>query len=371
VKYFMLDDSAFLEQLQISELIAEYKKAKTQEIARIEDKYKTEREGLEKKKMIGVQQDHQHRLILNACIFPFCQPDSLEKYGYYFLRASPLSELGVDNVDFLLFRPDPETRIIVGEAKGSIEDPAPIVDQFKDRIKVVVDKKDYIKEKYLKNLDATPEYVLGVDWAVGNKTMKSVLRKGGNIKVWGAGAAIGSSKQSVVLITQAAEDGPVGKTMLHEDKELSKRIGAGLGTLSDYKSIFPESHTLAKLKLLTIIRESADGTFTFTQFFDLAKEELGYLEGKEVLAMAERILEVAKDIKFVEEVPRALETDIRRFKILSRKKKADMREEDLRRKWLDFAILKDKEQEQQKATEALQKKFLEKRKGYKAIEDYF
>lgn len=367
----MLDDSAYFEQLQIAELIAEYKKEKVQEVVRIDDKYKNERGDLETKKLKGAEQEHQHRLILNACIFPFCQPDALEKYGYYFLRASPLSELGVHNLDFILFHPSSEARVILGEAKGSVEDPAPVVDQFKDRIKVATDKKDYIREKYLKNIEAKPEFVLGVDWAVGNKAMKSVLRKGGNIKVWGAGAAIGSTKQSVVLVTPAAEDGPVGKTMLHEDKEFSRRIGAGLETLADYKSIFPESHTLAKLKLLTIVRESPDGTFTFTHFFDLVKEELGYLEGKEVLEIAERILEVAKDIKFVEEMPRALETDIRKFKILSRKKKADMREEDLRKKWLDFAIQKDKEQEQQEAIEALQKKFLEKRKGYKAIEDYF
>lgn len=309
-------------------------------------------------------------MILNACIFPFAQDDSLKKYGYTFLRASPLSEVGITNLDFLLLNPDKGTsRAILGEAKGSVLSYDDVARQTKDRVRVAEENRSYIKEKYLRNLEVETEYVIGVDWPDGNRMMKTFLHKGGQIKVWSTGPGSVSLKQRLMLVTPAAEDGPVGKTMLHADKNFSNKMN-GIETSTDFKSIFPESNTLAKVSMLAFIREKADGTFGFADFLQLISEELDYLEPNEIATVAHRILEVAEDIGFIEAMPTELSIGQPTFRITSRAKKADTRTDDIKRKWIEFSIGKDEEQDIEEQIRHLQGVFTEKRKQRKGIDEY-
>lgn len=184
----MLDDTAFLDSLTFQDLKDEYRRARDAAIHNTEKKYRDEKSALTARKEKGIEEDKAHRMILNACIFPFAQDDSLKKYGYTFLRASPLSEVGITNLDFLLLNPDKGTsRAILGEAKGSVLSYDDVARQTKDRVRVAEENRSYIKEKYLRNLEVETEYVIGVDWPDGNRMMKTFLHKGGQIKVWSTG----------------------------------------------------------------------------------------------------------------------------------------------------------------------------------------
>lgn len=363
----MLSDEEFIDYLAFPELKEEYKREKKTVIDAIENRYRQEKDKLIQRKKDGIDEDQTHRMILNACIFPFAQEDSLQKYGYSFLRASPLRELNVTNMDFLLFHPDNVAQVIFGEAKGRVTDSGRVVDELKERIDIINKNSEYIKQKYLKNSDFANEFVIGVGWADGNAMMKSVLRRGGNIKVWSTGIVPGK-KQVLMLITPSKDDGPVGKTMLHEDKDFNQKLRS-IDTSSDFKSIFVESHSFAKLALLTIIRESSDGTFSFNDFLEIVKKEFDYLDSQEIMNIAQDILDLAVKIKYVEPVSSLEDIEAKRakYKMLSKKKKADTKEAELKKKWMDFAIQKDMEQEITAQVIKLQERFREKRGARKTI----
>jgi hypothetical protein len=127
VNHWLLDDSQFIKSLTFPKLKDEYTKAKELLLSKIDEKYKKLHDNMVNEKNQGIEEDKTHRMVLNACIFPFAQEDSLEKYGYYFLYASPLQELEVPNVDFVLFHPNPVIRAIMGEVKGRVSDPHRVV----------------------------------------------------------------------------------------------------------------------------------------------------------------------------------------------------------------------------------------------------
>lgn len=362
----MLDDSDFVNHLAFPELIEEYRKEKKLLLKTIEQKYETEKKYNVDKKNEGIKQDQNHRMILNACIFPFAQDDSIQRYGYTLLKASPLSELGGPNMDFLLYHPDTNPKLIFGEAKGQVEDHGRVTDQMKERIVVVERNSEYVKTQYLRNTNYTADYVIGVGWPNGNNMMKSVLRKGGRIKVWEVGIDITENKETLTLVAPAKEDGEIAKTMLHE-KEFS-RILSNLATSSDFKSVFIESHPFAKLSLLTIIRDDKDGFFYFADFLELVRREFDYLEGEEIYNIAKEILDLAIKIGYVELPEKELTSNNKgRYRLSTRKKKAQSREMELKKKWIDFAIAKDKQNEIVQRLTELQGRIAEKRSKSKTI----
>jgi hypothetical protein len=95
-------DADFLEFLLFPDLKEQYKKEIKNELSKLEKKYSDTIQKLIKQKNEGIELDKNHRSLLNACIFPFSQDDSLQKYGYIFLMASALKELKISNLDFLL-----------------------------------------------------------------------------------------------------------------------------------------------------------------------------------------------------------------------------------------------------------------------------
>lgn len=181
------EDTEFVSYLSFKDLQDEYRTKKKELIQNVEHRYKEELSSLRDRKLEEIETDKSHRMVLNACIFPFSQDGPLSNLGYYFIRASPLAELGATNLDFLLFHPDPEVSAIFGEVKSQVNDPKGVVDQTKKRINTVFDNKSYVKENYLKKLDAELEFVLGVWMSDTMELAKAVMRKGGDIKVWGTG----------------------------------------------------------------------------------------------------------------------------------------------------------------------------------------
>ncbi|MPZ07466.1 MAG: hypothetical protein GEU26_13805 [Nitrososphaeraceae archaeon] len=361
----MLDDKEFLESLTFDDLKKEYTQRKKELISDINNTYLKQRQKLIRKYSQETEIDKRHRMILNACIFPFSHDGSLSSLGYYFVRASPLSELGISNLDFLLFHPDSPTCSIFGEVKGSINDSQKIVDELKLRMKEVEKNDSYIKDKYIKNQNTRTEFVLGAEFPESNEIHKTVLRKGGKIKVWAAGHRLGSDRPVLSLFRPLANN-EVAKSMLHEDPILTQKL-KNIPTSFDYKSMFPESHIVAQLKILLLVEEDEERCFALSDLNDLVKEELIYLEEEQIKVICSKILSVAENIGFVQKV----DAEQYRYKITSKGRRADTKEDDLKKKWIDFAIHKELENEKNEKVLELQKVYIEKKKKRKTITDYF
>jgi len=308
-------------------------------------------------------------MILNTCIFPFIADGELTKYGYHFIRASPLYEKSMSNFDFLIFHADPPIIAIFGEAKGSVSNPEEVVEQTKQRIKVVENFRDYITQKYL-NAPADFEYVVGVEWPDAMELMKSVLRKGGEIIVWNSGMSFSpdSKKEELLeLMVPGSHYEVASKTMTHKDRNLNRYLHK-VKTSSACKDFFIESHRFAKLLMLNYVdRGKSDGIFTYEDLYELVKDTLDYLEDDAIKKETEEILRYAiQEIDFVEEV----DNQPRGYRIVSKGKRADTREAELMNKWVDYEIKKEKNEEKKEKLNKLQDEFKGKRGLQKNIDEF-
>jgi len=139
--------------------LAEYKKLKSEKIREIKKQFGTDYSKFSSKLSKGIKEDKFHKVVLNSCIFPFVQKGLLtEKLDYTYIRSSPLSELKVKNVDFLIAS-QKNGLAIFGEAKGSIDDPSRVISEYKQRIEVINNNYEYVK-KFVPSLSKI-EFVLG------------------------------------------------------------------------------------------------------------------------------------------------------------------------------------------------------------------
>jgi hypothetical protein len=251
-------------------------------------------------------------------------------------------------------------------AKGKVHDPQKVIDELKKKVNLVCNNAPYIQHNYLKCTVTDFEFVSGVWFSYGNEILKTVERKGGLIKVWSIGPQIDSTKNAEIsLLRPSVKDNPVARTMLHKDKSLNQLL-SHMETSFEYKSIFPESHPVAKLSLLNFLEEDEKGHFEFNRLFDIVKEELHYLEDDEIKKHTEDILKIATEIGFIEQV----QDKNRTYKIIARTKKRDSRQEELMRKWIDFKIEKEKEAEKDQELIIIQNEFKKERLERKTITDY-
>lgn len=306
VKNLLLDDAEFIANLTFKDLQNEYQVKKKEIYGSVEERYEKNKQDRISKKLEGIEQDKYHRMVLNACIFPFTQEGPLAKHDYYFVRASPFSELRTSNMDFLLLHPEFPPSAIFGEVKGSVNDPERIVDETKKRMKMVYDNEAYVQHNYFNDLKSDLEFVMGVWTSYGNEVVKSVVRKGGQIKVWSTGYQIDSTRDSLksehYLVRPLSEINPNVKTMFHKDTSLNQKLSSHIQTSFEYKNVFPDSHKFTKSSLLSLIEENDDGEFTFNDLFGIVKEELDYLEEDRIKRETEDILMIGEEIKFIEKV---------------------------------------------------------------------
>lgn len=365
MKYSLLeDDTEFIEYLSFVELQNEYRIRKRELCQDIERRYKEEESSLRSNRLEAIETDKSHRMVLNACIFPFSQEGPLSKFGYYFIRASPLSELGVKNLDFLLFHPGEEVSAIFGEAKSQVNSPDKVVDETKKRIKTVHENIAYVGKNYFKKLDPELEFVLGVSMSDAMELTKKIMKRGGEIKVWSTGIQLSSMRPELSFV-RPWEGNEIGKTMFHNNKILNQHL-SHVEISWDFKSIFPDSHIFAKLSLLAWVGEKEDGSFMFDDLLEIVKEELEYIEIDRIRKETEYILSVAEQIGFIEKINESQKM----YKIKSRAKKADTKEEEIKRRWISYSIEKEKEADKAGQLEKLQDEFREKRSKQKSLSDY-
>jgi hypothetical protein len=313
---------------------------------KIEGQKQTIRERL----IAELDREELHREILNACLFPFATGTVP---GYLFVRAAPLLELGVKNLDFIIVCTNPPANelpvAIIGECKGLLEDEDRVVSEMKKRIKVVEAKWDYIKEQYLHNQNMNKEFVLAVMAIDANEISKRVQERGGNIIVW----KVDRSNMPLLAINRPAEKGQIFATMLHANRRLTEALSNKIVTSTQYKMFYLQSHTVAKLKILTSIDKPTEGsTFRYEDVKQEVENALHYIKEDDVInSETSLILENAKKIGFVREVGNGY------FKIQSRHKNAYGRENDIKNKWIDNRVEMKSEKLINEETAAIQDSF--------------
>ena len=188
------DDKDFIRELP-RDLLEKYKHEKESIIKKINAKWSDT--SLADRKSKGIQEDAHHKEVLNACIFPFVQRSRItQKFDYSYIRSSPLSEIGVKNVDFLIASKT-DGVMLFGEAKGSIDNPHTVITQYKSRIKAIEENFEYVKEMFPEV--RLCEYVLGVPSDRAVETSKAILRSNANIILWQIGRWTDTLLSLVVL----------------------------------------------------------------------------------------------------------------------------------------------------------------------------
>jgi len=183
-----LDDEDFIEFLYSPSLKDAYKEDIKQRFQQIDQEFSSRKDFWETAKKNAIEDDRRHRGMINVCVAPFTGKGSLKNLGYQFIRASPLSELRIPNVDFLLYKPTQKIAIF-GEAKGSIRNQDDVINQFKARISIILQYTDYIKTNYLKlqtDEKVYFDFVLAVPSMEAPSILKKTIEKKGGIIVWHA-----------------------------------------------------------------------------------------------------------------------------------------------------------------------------------------
>lgn len=307
------------------------------------------------KKHEGIKLDKYHSEILNACIFPFVQHSSItQKFDYRYIKSSPLSELGVKNVDFLIASQS-DGVFIFGEAKGKITDPNAAITEYKKRIKTIEEKSTYISEKFsdIKSF----EYVLGVPSDRSVETLKAIRRSNIDIIVWQMNVW---PDDTLSIVIPSTDNEAERRRVMHSNNSLNKMLGNGVPTSTAFKTFYHESHPVAKMAVLTSI-DKGSKNFTFDDLQTCVSEELDNTSNDEITTITKQIIDGAIDIGFVKYL------DDETYKIQSRFKHSGARYNELKTKWIKRKIEIEKEFDLNQKLERLQAKFLAQ---YTSLDNY-
>jgi len=359
----MQDDTEFVSSFPTEDLKKQYLQAKKSSIRRAKKEFKREEVELRRRLEDGIRTDREHREILNACIFPFMRDGALSlKLGYRFIRADPLYEQKVKNMDFLILKAKGAPQVIVGEAKGSITDPAEAIDGTREKIKVIETHKDYVNKNYLGGAVTPYEYVLGVNSVDSVETCKSIGRKGGGLITWHVGWSSGTK---LSLAVPETKDAKLRQSVMHADNELNKALHK-VETSTESFTFFLQSHKYSKLLVLTMVRKgiTSDLTFTFQDVRDIVVETLPYVEPKTIDEETQNIISLGEQIEFIKKL-----TD-GRYKIVSRHRDADGLESDLKKRWLIYQLRAKLEEKVQQAIRNVVESFELKKKKVYTLDTY-
>lgn len=352
------EDSSFVSQLS-KQLQEEYTKRRSDKVKEVKEQFKTKYDEYFSNKDKGIKEDKFHKEVLNSCIFPFVQTGLLSaKSDYAYLCSSPLSELGVKNVDFLIASQSKGIAIF-GEAKGSIEDPNRVISQYRDRMKVINEHLDEVK-KFVPNLTKI-EFVLGVPSMDAMETIKAILRSNINIILWEVG---GMGEQQLSVVVPPNVDERTKNTVMHSDKDLN-RLLSKVATSREYKTFFHESHPVTKMSLLSALDKNPRNSFSYTTVKKIVEAELDNTDAKEIDRITRDMITLSININFVNC------KDDGHYKIQSIYKNAKSRYDELRKKWIDFRFNQDLEAHLNEEITKIQQEFAEKQKKQLSLEEYF
>jgi len=358
-----MTSDAFTKSLRKRGLYSDFKKDlnKRQQQCRIERE--KELDEIRKRKRDGIEKDRRHRRVLNLCIFPFYNTTSPpSQMGYHFVRASPLGELGVKNVDFLIYNFSRKRHLaIFGEAKGSIDSPSKVVTQTRERIGIIEDNQDYIKSTYLQLKEDTEvdfEFVIGIPVEDNLRVCEAIEKDGGGLIPWSAG---GLEENLLSLNIPEKIEKNIRKTMKHLDSSLNDSL-KGMKSHDNCFSLFPESHQVTKLEV--IVETSSDLIVETAELKKKLYSYLFYLKQDRIDAMLQEILSKARELGIIKRI------DAQNYKLKSVWKKKEKIARDLRSKWVEHSVKKEISGDLERIEAEVIQEFKEKIERQKTLEAY-
>jgi hypothetical protein len=355
----------FLNSLSFEDLRQDYLKEKEAILAKLHEEIASEMAQKTQELRDEIQIDREHRKILNACVYPFASKvSSVRGLGYRFLRAAPLLEKNVGNLDFLVYKRGSQSGgvAIFGEAKGTISDPRSAVKQTVDREQIVMENAGYCKSTYLGGESSEFEFVLGVSSVDSNNVAKAVVHRGGGLIIWHS-----ERSANPELTIHVPHEDNVRKSMIHSDDKLNHELGRKVPTSLEFKTFYLQSHVVSKLLVLIgIDRRSPDGTFAKEDLIKVVETELNYIDDPAtILRETEIILSTGIQIDFVDSLGQG------HYKIRSRYKNSVSREADLIDKWVDNRMTELTKKREEEALKPLQEKYRHLRSSRPSLEVYF
>lgn len=339
---------------RMKRLYLEEVKKKSKEI---EKEYRENSDDYIFKKRRGIEDDRKHREMINSCIVPFTERGELrKKTGYRFIRASPLFELGVKNVDFLLFKESERISIaIFGEAKGSVSEPGKIITQFRKRIKEINNNQEHIRKEYLNlpyDTNLVFEHVIAVPSGDSNEMLNRVSETGGGIIVWHAPV---TGKEELSLSIPSKEiDNKIRKSMMHMNPDLRKLLLEKVETMRKLFNVFPQGHACSKLCALTSAIETQNEKRILIEqsLWRNLSQDLFYLSEEEKNKEMDWIIKQGIKINFLKS-----SKERSTYEVVSGRKLRRALEKDLERKWIKKAIQEDLDSKIKKTVEEIQSKY--------------
>ena len=292
------------------------------------------------RRLNDIKDSEHHAAIINACIYPFVQEDSLSSnLDYSYIQNSPLWETGDKNFDFLLGSTTDKI-LIFGEAKGKVT-PKNIIHQYRERKQIIKKHSKLIKE----NIFDTDkyEYVLGVPSYEVDKMQTAIKKSKEDIIVWGI-----NEGESILSLDTLQEN-------IHYNDNLNKILKT-IPTNTNYKEFFYENQTFAKMNLLTAIDKNNKEMwfFSFDDLKQMVTTELDHTSEKTIINCTNYILTNATQIGFIKNLKNE------QYKIQSRYKDSGQRSNELKEKYITYCINKRRNEEITDERKKIQDVFLSK-----------
>jgi len=367
----LLNDQEFLEFLQIEVLKKKYQIGLDEIDKKIKEEFenKDAHTGQYKKRDDEIRNDKKHRNVVNACIYPFSHKGLMAELGYYFIRTEPLLEKDQSDVDFVIESPKKGVAIF-GEAKTSTIDSHDLVTEMRKRKDMVEENLQYLQESLIPN-SKTFEYVFGTHAIEARDLYASVVKSGQNLMVWMYG---GIEDDANVLSIYVPPDvsTETRKRVMHEDNELNRKL-VRVPTSTKYKLFFPKSHPIAKLQILTWIDKDIEGdeaetkeTFSLKDVMKVFEVELEHFTPDFIERIARWVLDYAVKIGFIVQI------DAENYKISISSCDPEARFQDLKEKWIEYSINREKDKKKTDMKLSLQNKLRQdKSENYKGLQPFF
>ena len=353
-----MSGQSFPSFLEIPDLKEEYESERKRRLKQVEADFAKEKEFREKSLHAEIAREEKHRAMLNMCVYPFTDTGPLSSTGYRYIRGSPLYELDLPNMDFLLYAENQNRKsAIFGECKSSVQSPGGIINETRCRIDTILQNVDHIKQEYLnvklqEKVDF--EYVIIVPSMDAVAVMNSAIESGGGIVVW-SGNLTGDPVLGCHYPAQSTE-ASIRESMKHKDRNLSRGLKS-VETLRTCFDLFPKMHTF--LELMSIVRAANMDDTGLVLKKDILKQyfkrELFYMPDDFINEKVESIVSLAVRFNCIE--AGALPDT---YRLVARGNRRSVIEEKLRKKWIAVRLSQKLGEERNAAVALLEKEMEEK-----------
>lgn len=320
----------------------------------ISKKKEFDREGYKDELDNFIDQEQEHRRLVNFCVFPFVQS---APEGYQFVRADPLEECDVKNFDFLLHNLD--GKVIFGEAKASLPTNVDsVINDLIEQRETVEEWKEYIEKNYLGQEMGFDEYVLATYDNYANVASRKILEKGEDVKVWG----VNRTDKKINLKKSLPGETPDNLSGDDPVAELSELATHSVGSLNSVLdncstatgaiSVLPKSAHIDQLRVITRAYSSRgrDTLINRSDIRDELKEGARNYESKWIDETTNQLIELGQEIGLLTDC----EDEAADYRVVSRYTSREGIEKTLRKKWKEYRVKERYSKMQEKCREYAQ-----------------